>query len=322
MKPPIENEDFSIRTFTNIDINLPSQGNSTFDGGVKIEGNYDNKTHFLGTIGNNNGPELSLLLKHNLFNHLNLFFNGSPSIQNKKGYLGASYDHPNFSVGSSLNYSSKEEFKFNSYDIWGIIKNQSISAGIKALFDSNHKNLDYVIGVNVKSGKTSESKPKFDLTFLIKNFKTYHLTYFQHFVTRRKIYNQFEEKHVTHITNYFDLGFEMIADEKDIDLKIAGSYQLNKNNMMKGRIDRERVQATYVLKTWFQPSLSFAATCGFNFKNRLPEYGIGVTLQNIFGADYERVPSDYEVTEIRNYRSEVAPNTELIDPRINITEKS
>lgn len=144
--------------------------------------------------------------------------------------------------------------------------------------------------------------------------KSFSLAYFQHFVIRRKIYNPMEQSHVTHITNYIDVGAEVTVEKDKMLFGIGSSWQLNKNNLVKARLNKDSLQASYVLKTWANPSFTLALNTGYNFAKNLPQYGLGFTCEASLGqAEFDRAGADYEEVHVVRYGAEAAPDVNRYD---------
>ena len=168
------------------------------------------------------------------------------------------------------------------------------------------------VAVNLRdSSATIQDRPAYEMTLIAKNnASSLLLSYFQHFVTRREIMNPAEEDHITHITNYIDVGAEVEVDAKSMKFGIGGSWQLNKNNLIKGRLSHNSAQASYVFKSWAHPSLTVALTTGRNFHTSKPIYGLSITSEASLGqAEFDRASEDYEDVHVVRYGAESAPKT-------------
>lgn len=158
-------------------------------------------------------------------------------------------------------------------------------------------------------------RPAYEILFLAKNRgESFHLSYFQHFVTRRLIRNPLEEKHVTHITNYVDVGAEVAVKDERMKFAIAGSWQMNKNNLLKMRLSQDNVQASYIFKTWANPAIVLGTNVGINFKTGKPQVGLSLTCEAAIGqAEFERAGANYEEVHVVRYGAEIAPEVNRYD---------
>ena len=152
-------------------------------------------------------------------------------------------------------------------------------------------------------------RPAYEISFKALSFgKTFLLSYFQHFVTRRRIYNPTEEAHVTHITNYIDVGAEVAVEKEKLEFAVGGSWQINKNNMTKARLSHNSVQSSWVFKSWANPSFIAAVNAGYHFKKMSPQYGLSVICEASLGEpEFERAGANYEQVQVVRYSAEEAP---------------
>jgi hypothetical protein len=152
-------------------------------------------------------------------------------------------------------------------------------------------------------------RPSYEISLkALSKGKTFLLSYFQHFVTRRRIYNPTEEKHVTHITNYIDVGAEVAVEKEKLEFAVGGSWQLNKNNLLKARLSHDAIQSSYVFKTWANPSFIAAFNAGYSFKKNAPQYGLSIICEASLGdAEFERAGANYEQVQVVRYGAEQAP---------------
>lgn len=158
-------------------------------------------------------------------------------------------------------------------------------------------------------------RPAYEITFVAKNRgSSFLLSYFQHFVMRRLVRNPLEESHVTHITNYVDVGAEVAVEKEKMKFGIAGSWQINKNNLVKARLSQDNLQGAYILKTWANPAFVFAANLGLNFHTGKPQYGLSITCEAALGQpEFERAGVNYEEVQVVKYGAEVAPEVNRYD---------
>jgi len=120
------------------------------------------------------------------------------------------------------------------------------------------------------------------------------LAYYQRFVTRRKVKNPFEEKYVNFITNYLDFGAELAVSGRGTNISFGCGWQINKNNLIKARVDHDSVSLLYAFKSWWEP----AVTVGLTGSSRLASPGevrLGVSLQveNWGAVRYDRPKATY-----------------------------
>jgi hypothetical protein len=124
-------------------------------------------------------------------------------------------------------------------------------------------------------------------------------SYFHHLNVRRNIHNPLEKKQNRSINNYIDLAMEVVYRNDCVplaagaspalasassssasaapamsvalappSLRLGASWQLNKNSMLKVRVQDDSVSALYALKSWWDPSASAAFSVNHSFGNR------------------------------------------------------
>jgi hypothetical protein len=195
-----------------------------------------------------------------------------------------------------------------------------VSIGAHFKFDPRDDNSGYVndadFAINIRDADALiYDRPAYEITFLAKNRgESFHLSYFQHFVTRRLVRNPIEADHVTHITNYVDAGAEVSVQQERMKFAIGGSWQINKNNLIKGRLSQDNVQASYIIKTWANPAIVLGLNGGLNFKTGKPQYGFSLTCEAALGQpEFERAGSNYEEVQVVRYGAEAAPEVNRYD---------
>ena len=71
-------------------------------------------------------------------------------------------------------------------------------------------------------------------------------------------------------------------------LKQKHWFQVNSNVMLKARGGTDKVSAAVVLKSWWNPSFTFAACAGFDLKRRWPSFGVMLNVDTDSELRYER----------------------------------
>jgi len=159
--------------------------------------------------------------------------------------------------------------------------------GLRAPYDINTRTIgkaDLALTIRTTNTSNVEDRPPFEITALIRQMgQSFTFSYFQHFVVRRRIYNPFEEKHVKQIVNYIDVGTIVdVQDDGHTNLSIAASWQLNKNHMIKAKVDNRRASLAYVFKSWFHPALSLSIAGKYDYATMRPSLGFILNLQSTF----------------------------------------
>lgn len=132
--------------------------------------------------------------------------------------------------------------------------------------------------------------------------KHINLSYFQHIVTRRKIYNPIEEHNVTQIVNYVDLGMEVDLNKDPITgkpitkLDAGAAWQLNKNLLLKGKVGSSGIHGALKFKTWGIPKLCGSVSAGVGWNGKI-KYGLQLSVEDLALVPvYEKPSSELLVT--------------------------
>jgi len=129
-------------------------------------------------------------------------------------------------------------------------------------------------------------------------------SFYKHLVIPRKVFMAIDERYKL-ISNYVDFGFVLDVNPKKfleettqatehmppMDVKLVGSWQLNKSNMFKAKIGPEEIAAAYVLKTWWKPRVCASITATFNYITMTPGYGVWVVIDTVDKLEREKAVS-------------------------------
>jgi hypothetical protein len=209
---------------------------------------------------------------------LRWFVEGNP--QNYFGG-GASFNYGRLAAGaysrSFMNYRANGESEFNDkFTSWMSLEFPAIMLGARANITPSNRakpveNVDLALAFFDPTSAHMD-KPSFEIAAVAKDLgKSFSLSYFQHFVLRRKIYNPLEENHITHIVNYVDVGTKVSVDQqRNATMGVAASWQLNKNHMMKAKVDNHRLTLAWVFKNWTYPSFALSLCTKYDWKTAMP----------------------------------------------------
>lgn len=70
-------------------------------------------------------------------------------------------------------------------------------------------------------------------------------------IVTRFIKNPVEEQNITRIKNYLEYGVELTQTKESSKFAIGASWQLNKNLLLKGKIDLEEAYVLCGFKSWY-----------------------------------------------------------------------
>jgi hypothetical protein len=119
------------------------------------------------------------------------------------------------------------------------------------------------------------------------------LSFLHHIAMQRAVKNPLEKGDVVGITNYLDVGLEMVVDTGGTGsgyptttsssvsssqppiMRLGASWQANKNVLVKARAGLDGVAASFILRSWWQPAftLGLAVSSGGGGDGGDGEYG-------------------------------------------------
>ncbi|CAK9867619.1 unnamed protein product [Sphagnum jensenii] len=219
--------------------------------------------------------------------------------------LGVRYASTNFTVGttvSPLQYAPSNLWVPSA--VWMAGKAGPITAGVQfksagmnylmlELFGEG--NWSYAVDYGV--GGKGPLDPSFNFCVEVCDNSKLIASYYHHLVVQRRVKNPFELNEVVGITNYVDLGFEF-EHRKDTGsqlprLQVAGSWQANKNVLMKAKLGSGSSGLVLILKSWWQPSVTLSLAAVRDHFQGKTKLGFGLRVENFGGVSYERVDPNY-----------------------------
>lgn len=238
---------------------------------------------------------------------------------------------PAGSVGSSSIGLHVNPYQDNTVGTWLCGYSSHLRGGIEYKYNPI-KHYDYISAalyyspVNNNLSKYTAEQPDYELGLQLDfNEKKLTASYYHHMVVRRHIYNPFEKNTVVGINNYIDLGVELTQyinataqqqnnDNKSIvsssifntlvntndnnntttpDLTAAVSWQINRNSMIKARLNHNTVSAVYAFKSWFQPSAIISLSGHYNIDTGKQRIGTSIMLDNVASILYDDTAKSY-----------------------------
>jgi len=180
------------------------------------------------------------------------------------------------------------------------------SSGLTA---RNSTRPNYEVGFTLSNAVPNPANPARVSQELVASY-THHLT------VRRNIHNPLEHKQNRSIHNYVDLSME-VAYRNEIDhaapaapgqaraavgavalsppsIRLGASWQVNKNSLLKLRMQDDSVSALYALKSWWDPSASAAFSVNHSFAQRSTRFGLSVDLENVGEVLFSRPDPSYK----------------------------
>lgn len=205
-------------------------------------------------------------------------------------------------------------------NVWAMFKQGTVALGTACqLVDGRPDALNGVICY--RNQWTRPDEPCTELTIRTtqkiadgQSAPTFHGSYYQRMVTRRKVQNPFEEANVQFITNYVDLGVETTVAATGTKMAVGAAWQVNKNTLVKGKIGNSAFSFLVAAKSWWDPSATVALTVSkpFDGASRGTRIGLAFSIENWGGIGYHR-PSDtykrYVPMQMDRVSDETEPDT-------------
>ncbi|GAB4816115.1 hypothetical protein N2152v2_003161 [Parachlorella kessleri] len=140
------------------------------------------------------------------------------------------------------------------------------------------------------------------------------ISFLHHMAVQRNVQNPFEHRDVVGITNYLDVGFQMVTDlsgAREADMRLGASWQVNKNVKVKARVGLDGVAAALVLRSWWQPSFTLGAAGIYDLRSRTPKWGVTLAIENWNALRYERSPAGQRYSGARITQRHVASEEDV-----------
>jgi len=132
------------------------------------------------------------------------------------------------------------------------------------------------------------------------------VSFYKHLVVPRKIFLAVDSRYKL-ISNYVDLAFEiglnpkrftesmpantanqmLRAQDIPVDMRFGGSWQLNKNNLLKFKVDQNSFSSSYTFKSWWKPRFSLSTCWSYNWKTQSPSVGWWIVLDTADNLEHE-----------------------------------
>lgn len=250
---------------------------------------------------NSTDPGTSIFARLPLFNS-----NNNNQFQSK---LGLRYDSLNRSSGFHCNPIDQ-----STIGGWISSSTDNLRGGVEwnySLNQSNQPAFNYALYYTPNRSLTSLI-PNYEVGLQLNNWNIHNAiggfnnsannnleliaSYYHHLVVHRSVRNPLESKSAVGIINYIDLGLEMIHkfnnntaidSNNPASVRLASSWQLNKNSLVKFRLSDQSIAGCIAFKSWFTPSSTISATIQRSFNesidNNKTKLGLAVSIEN-FGS--------------------------------------
>ncbi|RMZ56210.1 hypothetical protein APUTEX25_002400 [Auxenochlorella protothecoides] len=115
------------------------------------------------------------------------------------------------------------------------------------------------------------------------------VAFLYHMALQRNVHNPFEGSgemrrgDVVGITNYVDIGFQMVSDMQSAQgsvLRFGASWQANKNVMLKARAGLDGVSAAAVFRSWWQPAFTAGLAASYDLRTGQPRFGATAAIES------------------------------------------
>ena len=121
-------------------------------------------------------------------------------------------------------------------------------------------------------------------------------SFFNHLTVRRRVWNPLESSAVVGIHNYVTVGMELsMRRTRRPSWRLAGSWQLNKNLLLKARLSDSKASACVAVKSWHSPSSLLALAAHYDYSAGL-QLGLSAALENVGSVLFGKAPIGYHRT--------------------------
>lgn len=227
--------------------------------------------------------------------------------------IGARYSSPTASfgvIGTPLSQSITKAWAVGKYGSFcgGVQFCPKLTAAngkyvtVGDLLEATPRCTSYAISYSPNGAPTGRSG--FTTALEMKEARELTVSLLYHIAASRQCHNPAESSQVVGITNYLDLGLQItssllengsaadqvdgLVSQQDSNLRLAASWQVNKNWLVKARLGSDAAALALALKAWWQPSLTFGISAVYDFATRAPRLGFTFNLENYGNIRYER----------------------------------
>eukprot|EP00669_Euglena_mutabilis_P000084 TRINITY_DN10091_c0_g1_i1.p1 TRINITY_DN10091_c0_g1~~TRINITY_DN10091_c0_g1_i1.p1 ORF type:complete len:317 (-),score=96.17 TRINITY_DN10091_c0_g1_i1:153-1103(-) len=215
--------------------------------------------------------------------------------------VGAKYNSPDASIGlrvhPTLSFGAKTLAPAVGpapATVWAVARRDRLYAGFQVDVSGPSAILDHQAACSFRIGTPTSSDSAAEAVLrLCDRGRTFRAGYFQHLVVRRRIWNLFAPAHHVGITNYVDVGFEVVVrDFQDknpaVSLLSAIQWQLNRNWLMKLVASDKSLGFAVSFKAWGIPSLAVCASASLDLPSRVPRVGLTFAVENFGDVTYQK----------------------------------
>ncbi|BDA45555.1 hypothetical protein COCOBI_07-3420 [Coccomyxa sp. Obi] len=231
--------------------------------------------------------------------------------------VGLRYSTSKVSLGIVANPTSE-----SVNQIWAVAREGTLTAGLQLKAPHLEDLLRKHPGEALKEAQSVSSfafayspagtaigRGQFTAAIEVQEQKRLILSFLHHMAVQRLCKNPLEDEEVVGITNYLDIGLQVVTNiarkhnrvdtsnidgmakdvsNADANLRLGAAWQVNKNVLVKGRVGTDAAVASLAFKAWWQPSFTFAASAGYDLRNHKPRVGLVFNVENYGNIRYER----------------------------------
>jgi hypothetical protein len=137
-------------------------------------------------------------------------------------------------------------------------------------------------GASAAEAHTRAGQPTFSAALEVVEGRALVVSFYQHMLAVRRVFNPFEGSDVVGIANAVDVGLRLVmpllaaeggegggggggGGSSSGHIQLGTAWQPNKNTYVKARLGSDGLAAAVALKSWYQPSMSVAASAEWRF---------------------------------------------------------
>lgn len=188
---------------------------------------------------------------------------------------------------------------------------------LNGLLQFLRNNVSFAVGY--QAGDPTKQKGAFSAVVQSDHTGELSVSFLHHMAIQRNVRNIFEKRDVVGITNYVDVGFELrsqtyskasLAIPVDVNqpspsdktdrkpaastesynmVRLAASWQINKNILVKGRLGMDSLALAGVVKGWWQPSFAVGAAIEKKWGGGPIRFGLTLSVETFRNLRYLRL---------------------------------
>ena len=245
--------------------------------------------------------------------------------------FGARYTSPDFSVGSIINPSRNVLHRAWMVKRLGRQLLIGMQVAPEAAMDQlgsspEYRRQFYDTCINTTSyalaytalNKLSNGTSGFTAVVELHEHRRLALSFLHHMTVQRTVHNPLEKGDVVGISNYIDVGLQMIThvhaepQPSPAVMRVAASWQANKNVLVKASAGLDGICLSGVLRSWWQPAFTVGAAVRHSLqRGSSVRYGLTLNVETWRNLRYERAPEGLKMTGARVTQRHVASDDDI-----------